>query len=115
MDALLSAFPEDGTPVLLLGDFNLQLETSQASAFLPLLQSFDFTMAESPSTHKAGNQLDLVFTRNCASPNITNDLLDPNQSGFRAGHSTETALLAVSEALHVAKSRSLSSVLLLLD
>ncbi|KAJ8414389.1 hypothetical protein AAFF_G00052590, partial [Aldrovandia affinis] len=28
-------------------------------------------MAESPSTHKAGNQLDLVFTRNCASPNIT--------------------------------------------
>ncbi|KAJ8401198.1 hypothetical protein AAFF_G00387800 [Aldrovandia affinis] len=163
MDALLSAFPEDGTPVLLLGDFNLQLESSQASAFLPLLQSFDFTMAESPSTHKAGNQLDLVFTRNCASPNITsiamdilpfvsnvinsslssgsvpsssnalrlssssktslnpavisnyrpNDLLDPNQSGFRAGHSTETALLAVTEALHAAKSRSLSSVLLL--
>ncbi|KAJ8384479.1 hypothetical protein AAFF_G00205000 [Aldrovandia affinis] len=71
MDALLSAFPEDGTPVLLLGDFNLPLETSQASAFLPLLQSFDFTLAESPSTHKAGNQLDLIFTRNCASPNIT--------------------------------------------
>ncbi|KAJ8383905.1 hypothetical protein AAFF_G00213680 [Aldrovandia affinis] len=71
MDALLSAFPEDGTPVLLLGDFNLPLETSLASAFLPLLQSFDFTLAESPSTHKASNQLDLIFTRNCASPNIT--------------------------------------------
>ncbi|KAJ8412401.1 hypothetical protein AAFF_G00127370 [Aldrovandia affinis] len=65
MDALLSAFPEDGTPVLLLGDFNLQLETSQASAFLPLLQSFDFTMAESPSTHKAkaGNHQELRLTQ----------------------------------------------------
>ncbi|KAJ8390898.1 hypothetical protein AAFF_G00098180 [Aldrovandia affinis] len=42
-------------------------------------------------------------------------LLDPNQSGFKAGHSTETALLVVTEALHVAKSQSLSSVLLLLD
>ncbi|KAJ8417144.1 hypothetical protein AAFF_G00283710 [Aldrovandia affinis] len=71
MDALLSTFPEDGTPVLLLGDFNLLLDTPQSSAFLPLLQSFDFTMAESPSTHKAGNQLDLVFTRSCTSPNIT--------------------------------------------
>ncbi|KAJ8398045.1 hypothetical protein AAFF_G00431220 [Aldrovandia affinis] len=71
MDALLSAFPEDGTPVLLLGDFNLLLDTPQSYAFLPLLQSFDFTMAESTSTHKAGNQLDLVFTRNCTSPNIT--------------------------------------------
>ncbi|KAJ8377981.1 hypothetical protein AAFF_G00249710 [Aldrovandia affinis] len=60
MDALLSTFPEDGTPVLLLSDFNLPLETPQASAFLPLLQS----LAESPSTHKAGNQLDLIFTRN---------------------------------------------------
>ncbi|KAJ8377410.1 hypothetical protein AAFF_G00260700 [Aldrovandia affinis] len=65
MDALCSSFPEDGTPFLLLGDFNLLLDTPQSSAFLPLLQSFDFTLAESPSTHKAGNQLDLIFTRNC--------------------------------------------------
>ena len=44
-----------------------------------------------------------------------NNLLDPLQSGFKASHSTETALLAVSEALHTARASSLSSVLILLD
>ena len=44
-----------------------------------------------------------------------NDLLDPNLSGFKMGHSTETALLCVTEALHSAKADSLSSVLILLD
>ena len=44
-----------------------------------------------------------------------NNLLDPHQSGFKAGHSTETALLAVSEELHTAKAASLSSVIILLD
>ena len=44
-----------------------------------------------------------------------NNLLDPHQSGFKAGHSTETALLAVSEQIHTARTASLSSVLILLD
>uniref|UniRef100_A0A673WK06 Reverse transcriptase domain-containing protein n=1 Tax=Salmo trutta TaxID=8032 RepID=A0A673WK06_SALTR len=44
-----------------------------------------------------------------------NDLLDPNQSGFKTGHSTETALVCVTEALRTAKANSLSSALLLLD
>ncbi|XP_058482380.1 uncharacterized protein LOC131457848 [Solea solea] len=44
-----------------------------------------------------------------------NNLLDPLQSGFKAGHSTETALLAVTEQLHTARAASLSSVLILLD
>ncbi|KAJ8349816.1 hypothetical protein SKAU_G00249460 [Synaphobranchus kaupii] len=44
-----------------------------------------------------------------------NNLLDPHQSGFRPGHSTETALLSVSEMLHAARAASLSSVLILLD
>ncbi|KAK3563007.1 hypothetical protein QTP86_013277 [Hemibagrus guttatus] len=44
-----------------------------------------------------------------------NNLHDPNQSGFKAAHSTETALLAVTEKLHAARSVKLSSVLILLD
>ncbi|KAK3530889.1 hypothetical protein QTP70_004405 [Hemibagrus guttatus] len=43
-----------------------------------------------------------------------NNLHDPNQSGFKAAHSTETALLAVTEKLHAARSAKLSSVLILL-
>ncbi len=43
------------------------------------------------------------------------NLLDSNQSGFRRGHSTETVLLSVTEALRIAKADSKSSVLILLD
>ncbi len=44
-----------------------------------------------------------------------NNLLDSNQSGFRGGHSTETALLSVVEALRLARAASKSSLLILLD
>ncbi|KAJ8391275.1 hypothetical protein AAFF_G00095420 [Aldrovandia affinis] len=36
LDTLLSSFPEDGTPLILLGDFNIHLEAPQSAAFLPL-------------------------------------------------------------------------------
>ncbi len=44
-----------------------------------------------------------------------NNLLDSNQSGFRSGHSTETALLSVVEALRLVRADSKSSILILLD
>ncbi len=44
-----------------------------------------------------------------------NNLLDSNQSGFRSGHSTETALFSVVEALRLARAASKSSLLTLLD
>ncbi|MCJ8729208.1 hypothetical protein PDJAM_G00103420 [Pangasius djambal] len=59
----------------------------------------------------------LPFITTIVSGSITsghNNLQDPNQSVFKPAHSTETALLAVSEKLH-AKSAKLSSVLILLD
>uniref|UniRef100_A0A8C2BQ02 Reverse transcriptase domain-containing protein n=1 Tax=Cyprinus carpio TaxID=7962 RepID=A0A8C2BQ02_CYPCA len=46
---------------------------------------------------------------------VQNNLLDSNQSGFKSGHSTETALLSVTEALRLARAASKSSVLILLD
>ncbi|KAK3545605.1 hypothetical protein QTP70_008208 [Hemibagrus guttatus] len=39
---------------------------------------------------------------------------DPNLSGFKAVHSTETSLLAITEKLYAARSAKLSSVLILL-
>ena len=71
LNTLLSLFPEDDTPLILLGDFNIHLEASHSAAFLPLIHSFDLSLQSFPPTHKAGNLLDLVFVRNCSPSNPT--------------------------------------------
>ncbi|KAI4882525.1 hypothetical protein NFI96_013770 [Prochilodus magdalenae] len=115
LDTLLSLFPVDGSPLLLLGDFNLPSDKLQSSCLQPLLSSFDLTLNPSPPTHRGGNTLDLVFSRPTLALDVTNQLQDINQSGFKPAHSTETALIAVTERLHAARSAKLSSVLILLD
>ncbi len=41
LDVLLLTFPEDDTPLVMLGDFNIHLDTPQAADFHTLLASFD--------------------------------------------------------------------------
>ncbi len=70
LDGLLSSFMEDGTPILVFGDFNIHLEKSYATDFHSLLASFDLKRLTTTSTHKSGNQLDLIYTHDCTADNI---------------------------------------------
>ncbi len=60
LDGLLSSFMEDGTPLLVFGDFNIHLDRPYATDFHSLLASFDLKRLTTTSTHKSGNQLDLI-------------------------------------------------------
>ncbi len=70
LDGLLSSFMEDGTPLLVFGDFNIHLDRPYATDFHSLLASFDLKRLTTTSTHKSGNQLDLIYTCNCTTDNI---------------------------------------------
>ena len=74
LDVLLSNYPEDGTPLVLLGDFNIHLDKPQAADFNTLLASFDLKRVSTTATHKSGNQLDLIYTRCCS---VDNTLVTP--------------------------------------
>ncbi|KAI2656683.1 hypothetical protein H4Q32_020662 [Labeo rohita] len=69
LDGLLSSFQEDGTPLLVFGDFNIHLDKPYAADFHSLLASFDFKRLVTTSTHKSGNHLDLIYTHNCIADN----------------------------------------------
>ncbi len=70
LDGLLSSFMEDGTPLLVFGDFNIHLEKPYATDFHSLLASFDLKCLTTTSTHKSGNQFDLIYTCDCTADNI---------------------------------------------
>ncbi len=71
---VLSSFMEDGTPLLVFGNFNIHLEKPYATDFHSLLASFDLKRLTPTTTHKSGNQLYLIYTCNCTADNI---LLQP--------------------------------------
>ncbi len=70
LNGLLSSFMEDGTPILVFGDFNIHLEKPYATEFHSLLASFGLKHLTTTSTRKSGNQLDLIYTRSCTADNI---------------------------------------------
>ncbi len=88
------------TPLLKKPTFNISLTDSyRPVALLPCI----------------AKSLELVIFNLLSSFLLKNNLLDANQSSFRHGHSTETALLLVTEALRIAKVDSKSSIVILLD
>ncbi len=70
LDLLLSTFSEDGTPLVILGDFNIHLDKPQAADFHTLLASFDLKRVLTMATHKSGNQLNLIYTRHCSTDHV---------------------------------------------
>ncbi|XP_051523034.1 uncharacterized protein LOC127423056 [Myxocyprinus asiaticus] len=63
LDVLLSSLPEDGRPLVVLGDFNIHQDKPQATELNTLLASFDLERLHTTATHRSGNKLDLIFTR----------------------------------------------------
>ncbi|KAK3518758.1 hypothetical protein QTP70_011412 [Hemibagrus guttatus] len=68
MDTLLSVFPSDSTPLMVLGDFNLPSDKLHSSG---LLNSFSLSFNSCPPTHKEGNVLDLLFTHPSPATDMT--------------------------------------------
>ncbi|XP_053478321.1 uncharacterized protein LOC128606311 [Ictalurus furcatus] len=62
-DMLLSTIPDDATPLVVLGDFNIHLDKPHAADFLALLPMFDLKQFATAATHKAGKKLNLILTQ----------------------------------------------------
>ncbi len=82
LDGLLSSFPEDGSPIIVFGDFNIHSDKPYAANFHSLLASFDLKRLTNTSAHKSGSQLDLSYTRNCVADNVLVKLLHTSDHYF---------------------------------
>ncbi len=82
LNGLLSSFVEDGTPLLVFGDFNIHQHKPYATDFHSLLASFELELLTTTNTHKSGSQLDLIYTRNC----VAASLWAVNSAGFGSGN-----------------------------
>ncbi|KAL7846737.1 hypothetical protein SRHO_G00217170 [Serrasalmus rhombeus] len=71
LDMLLSSIPDQDCPMLILGDMNIHLDSPCSTDFISLMHSFDLEQVPSPPTHKAGKNLDLIFTCNCDTDSLT--------------------------------------------
>ena len=69
IEALVSNLPDNGFPTILLGDFNLPTPAKR-DPVLTVLADLSLNLIPGTATHKAGNQLDLVFTRKASIPSI---------------------------------------------
>ncbi len=49
LDLLLSTFPEDGTPLVILGDFNIHLDIPQAADFHKRVDNYGYSQIRQPT------------------------------------------------------------------
>src|SRR4029434_6668268 len=49
---------------------NIHLDNPNSADFRTLVHSFNLQQVPTPSTHKAGKELDLIITRNCNTDNL---------------------------------------------
>ncbi|XP_064871312.1 uncharacterized protein LOC135568456 [Oncorhynchus nerka] len=89
---------------ILDNDFMKNLELSQIQEIVDCMYPVEY--GKDSCIIKEGDVGSLVYVMEDEILRL-NNLLDPNQSGFKTGHSTETTLLCVTEALCTAKADSL--------
>ncbi|XP_076864252.1 RNA polymerase II subunit A C-terminal domain phosphatase isoform X1 [Brachyhypopomus gauderio] len=106
--------PLDPIPSTLFQTVSMDL-----SPFITFIMNSSLSSGQVPAAFKTARVVTILKKPTLDSSDVCNyrpNLLQgPNQSGFKPAHSTETALIAVTEKLQTARASKLSSVLILLD